>query len=96
MVIDIWSSNNLLMDNGGGFANDVMRELGNQYSINIKQAAAYNPWPNGLNQRNHATIDTTMKECLKICLMLMKIQFFSMFYLLGIVAFMFLDSHLLN
>ena len=50
------------MDNGGEFANDEMRELGNQYCINIKHTAAYNPWSNGLNERNHATIDIMMKK----------------------------------
>ena len=90
------AANTFLTDNGGEFANDEMPELGNQYRINIKQKAAYTPRTNGLNECNHTTIDILMKKCLKICLMLMKKQFFSMLHLLGVVAFMFLDSHLLN
>ena len=90
------AANTFLMDNGGVSTNDEMRELGNQYGINIKQIAAYSPWANRLNKRNHATIDIMMKKYLKIFLMLMKIQPFSMLYLLGTATFMFVDSHLLN
>ena len=84
------------MDNGGESANDEMWGLGNQYGLNIKQTAAYSPWANGLNERNYDTIDIMMKKYLTIFLMLMKIQLFSMLYLLGIVTFMFLYSHQLN
>ena len=42
-----------------------MRELGNQYGINIKQTAAYSSWANGLNERNHATIDIMMEKMLE-------------------------------
>ena len=52
-IIQLWLSifgaaNTCLMDNGDEFANDEMREFGNQYGINIKQTVAYNPWSNGL------------------------------------------------
>jgi len=53
------------MDNGGEFANDEMRELGNQFGINIKHTAAYSPWANGLNERNHATVDVMMEKMLE-------------------------------
>ena len=43
------------MDNGGEFANDEMRELRNQYGINIER----------LNERNHATPDIMMKKMLE-------------------------------
>ena len=97
-IIQLWLSifgaaNTCLMDNGGEFANDEMREFGNQYGINIKQTVAYNPWSNGLTKRNHATTDIMVK---KYFLMLMKIQLFSILCLLGIVAFIFMDSQLLN
>ena len=52
------------MDNGGEFANDEMRELGNEYRINIKLTAAYSPWSNGLNERN-VTIAIMMKKMLE-------------------------------
>ena len=53
-IIRLWSSifgaaNTFLMSNGGEFVNDEMRELSNQYSINIKHTTAYSPWWNGLN-----------------------------------------------
>ena len=54
-----------LMDNGGEFANDEMQELGNQLEINIKHTAAYAPWANGINERNHASIDIMMEEMLE-------------------------------
>ena len=51
------AANMFLMDNSGEFANDEMRELENQFGITIKHTAAYAPWANGLNKRNHASID---------------------------------------
>ena len=42
-----------------------MRELGNQYGINIRLTAAYSPWSNGLNECNYAIIDITMKKKLE-------------------------------
>ena len=54
-----------LMDNGGEFANDELRELGNQFGINIKHTAAYAPWANEINERNHASIDIMMEKMLE-------------------------------
>ena len=54
-----------LMDNGGEFANDELRELRNQFGIYIKHTAGYNPWANGLNERNRATIDLMMEKMLQ-------------------------------
>ena len=53
------------MDNGDEFMNDEMPELSNQYGINIKQTGAYSLWANGLNERNHATIDIMMEKMLE-------------------------------
>ena len=66
MIIQLWMSifgaaNMFVMDNGGEFANDEFRELGNQFGINIKYTAAYAPWENGINERNHASIDMMEK-----------------------------------
>ena len=46
MIIQLWTSifgaaNMFLMDNGGEFANDEMRELGNQFGISIKHTALH-------------------------------------------------------
>ena len=71
-IIHLWTSIfgspvTLLMDNGGEFANAEVRELGNQLGINIKHTAAYAPWANGLNERNHSTIDIMMEKMLEDC-----------------------------
>ena len=70
MIIQLWMSifgaaNIFLMDKGGEFANDEMRELGNQFAINIKHTAAYAPWANGINERNRASIDIMMEKMLE-------------------------------
>ena len=69
-ILELWlpifgTANTFHMDNGGEFANDEMRELGNQFGINIKHTATYSPWANGLNERNHATIDIMMEKMLE-------------------------------
>ena len=69
-IIQLWMSifgaaNMFLMDNSGEFANDEMRELGNQFGINIKHTAAYTPWANGINENNHASIDIVMEKMLE-------------------------------
>ena len=73
MIIQLWMSifgaaNMFLMDNGGQFANDELRELGNQFGINTKHTAAFAPWANGINEYNHASIDIMMEKCLRIYL----------------------------
>ena len=69
-IIKLWLSlfgapNSFISDNGGEFANSEMRELGNQYGINIKHTAAYAPWANGINERNHATVDVMMNKMME-------------------------------
>ena len=69
-VITLWtclfgSPSVLLMDNGGEFANAEVRELGNQLGISIKHTAAYAPWANGLNERNHFTVDRMMDKMIE-------------------------------
>ena len=73
MIIQLWMSifgaaNMFLMDNGGQFANDELRELGNQFGINTKHTAAFALWGNGINEYNHASIDIMMEKCLRIYL----------------------------
>lgn len=69
-IIELWlpifgAADTFHMDNGGEFANDEMRELGNRFGIRIKHTPAYSPWSNGLNERNHATIDLMMSKILE-------------------------------
>ena len=54
------------MENGGEFANEELRELSNQFGINIKHTAGYSPWANDLNKRNHATIDMMIEKMSKV------------------------------
>ena len=66
-IIELWISlfgapSTLYSDNGGEFANKELLELGNQFGIVIKHTAAYSPWSNGLNERNHATVDYMMDK----------------------------------
>ena len=70
MIIQLWMSifgaaNMFLMDNGDEFANDELRELGNQFGINIKHTAAHAPWANGINECNHASIDIMIEKMLE-------------------------------
>ena len=51
-------------DGGGEFANKELKELGNHFGILIKHTAAYSPWANGLNERNHATVDFMLNKML--------------------------------
>ena len=83
------------MNNGGEFANDEMQELSNQYGICIKQAVAYSPW----------RMDWTNVTMPSLILWWKLFEDFpnadentalSLLHLLGIVAFMFVDSHLLD
>ena len=51
MIVQLWmcifgAANMFLMDNGGEFANDELRELGNQFGVKIKHTAAYASWMN--------------------------------------------------
>ena len=71
-IIELWmplfgAPRTFHMDNGGEFANDEMRELGNQFGIRIKHTPAYSPWSNGLNERNHATVDVMMSKMIEDC-----------------------------
>lgn len=42
-----------------------MRELGNQFGINIKHTVACSPQANKLNDCNHATLDIMMDKMLE-------------------------------
>ena len=64
------AANKFLMDNGGEFAKDKILELGNQFGINTKHTAAYAPWANGINERNHASVDIMMEKMLEDLLQL--------------------------
>ena len=51
-------------DNGGEFANVKMDELCSKLNMKIKFGPSYSPWSNGINERNHAAADITIKKLL--------------------------------
>ena len=66
-IIELWfpifgNPDMSLMDNGGKFENDTMRELGNLFGINMKHTAGYSPWSNSVNEYNHATVDLVLTK----------------------------------
>merc|ERR1712101_64938 len=49
-------------DNGTDFKNIKMDELISKLGISINYGPAYSPWSNGINERNHASCDITIKK----------------------------------
>merc|ERR1712112_399306 len=52
-------------DNGTEFKNIKMDELISKLGISISYGPAYSPWSNGINERNHASADATIKKLMK-------------------------------
>ena len=52
-------------DNGGEFSNIKLDELTSKLGLTVKFGPAYSPWSNGLNERNHASADLTIKKLLE-------------------------------
>ena len=52
-------------DNGKEFQNVKMDELVSKLGININFGPAYSPWSNGINERNHASCDITIRKLMK-------------------------------
>ena len=68
-ILDLWvtifgSPTMFYSDGGGEFANEELKELGSHFGVLIKHTAAYSPWSDGLNERNHATVDFMLKKML--------------------------------
>merc|ERR1712112_327235 len=49
-------------DNGTEFKNMKMDEFISKLGISISYGPAYSPWSNGINERNHASVDATIKK----------------------------------
>ena len=47
---------------GGEFVNVKMDELMARLGVTARYGQAYNLWSNGINERNHASCDTIIKE----------------------------------
>ena len=52
-------------DNGGEFVNIKMDELVSKLGLTIQFGPAYSPWSSGINERNHASADVTIKKLLE-------------------------------
>ena len=52
-------------DNGTEFKNVKMDELISKLGISISYGPAYSPWSNGINERNHASCDLTIKKLME-------------------------------
>ena len=53
------------VDNGGEFSNINLDELTRKLGLTVKFGPAYSPWSNGLNERNHASADLTIKKLME-------------------------------
>ena len=58
-------SHGFFADNGGEFSNIKLDELTSKLGLTVKFGPAYSPWSNGLNERNHASADLTIKKLLE-------------------------------
>ncbi len=47
----------LFSDNGGEFNNDELKDMAENFNIEIKTTAAYSPWSNGLLERHNQTLN---------------------------------------
>ena len=52
-------------DNGGEFSNLKLDELTSKLGLTVKFGPAYSPWSNGINERNHASAEQTIKKLLE-------------------------------
>ena len=50
----------LYSDNGGEFNNDEVRDMAENFNIEVKTTAAYSPWSNGLLERHNQTLTDTL------------------------------------
>lgn len=59
--IEVWISihgapKRLFSDNGGEFNNEEVRDMAENFNIEVKTTAAYSPWSNGLLERHNKTL----------------------------------------
>ena len=58
-------SQEFFADNGGEFANIKLDESTSKLGFSVKFGPSYSPWSNGLNERNHASADITIKKLME-------------------------------
>ena len=52
-------------DIGGEFSNDELRDVAANLNIKLTTTAAYSPHQNGINERNHATVDMMLNKMIE-------------------------------
>ena len=57
--------NGFFADNGGEFANVKLDELTSKLGLTVKFGPAFSPWSNGINERNHASADITIRKLME-------------------------------
>ena len=58
-------SHGFFADNGGEFAKIKLNELASKLGLTVKFGPSYSPWFNGINERNHASTDITIKKLME-------------------------------
>ena len=58
-------TNGFFADNGGEFANIKLDELTSKLGLTVKFGPAFSPWSNGINERNHASADITIRKLME-------------------------------
>ena len=69
-VLKIWiaifgAPRKILSDNGGEFANDDFREMGEKLNTRITNTAAESPWSNGINERHNAILGSMVVKVME-------------------------------
>ena len=60
-----YPSNRFFANNGGKFSNIKLDELTIKLGFTVIFGLAYSPWSNGLNERNHASVDITIRKLME-------------------------------
>ena len=58
-------SQGFFADNGGEFANIKLDKLTSKLGLTVKFGPSYSLWSNGINERNHASADITIKKLME-------------------------------
>ena len=58
-------TNGFFADNSGEFANVKHDELTSKLRLTVKFRPAFSLWSNGINERNHALVDVTIKKLME-------------------------------
>jgi transposase InsO family protein len=56
------SPKKLFSDNGGEFNNDEVRDMCENFNIEVITTAGYSPWSNGLTERHNLTLSSIVEK----------------------------------